>query len=74
MAGELEAVVRGMFEGLDKGDASFAMANFAEDAQSLIGVTNEMLSAVRPITAVRVGFHCYNADSEDIIIRVFAGI
>lgn len=33
--GELEAVVRQMFEGLDKGDADSAVATLAEDAQGI---------------------------------------
>jgi SnoaL-like domain len=35
MADELEVIVRQMLEGLDKGDASLAMANIADDVQGI---------------------------------------
>jgi ketosteroid isomerase-like protein len=75
MSGELEAVVREMFEGLDKGDASFAMANFAEDAQGIDEISrrwmrgeNELGSYVQQLMGMVSDLH---SEMQDVHERVW---
>jgi uncharacterized protein (TIGR02246 family) len=75
MAGDLEAVVREMFEGLDKGDASFAMASIADDAQGIDEISrrwmrgeNELVSYVKQMLGMVSDVH---SDMQDVHERVW---
>jgi uncharacterized protein (TIGR02246 family) len=75
MAGELEAVVREMFEGLDKGEASVAIASFADDAQGIDEISRrwmrgekEVGSYVRQLTEMVSDVH---SEMQDVHERVW---
>jgi SnoaL-like domain len=72
--GELEAVMRRMFDGLDKGDATFAATHLADDAQGIDEISrrwlrgeNEVGAYVQQLMTMASGIHSDILDPHERI-------